>query len=53
MKAQGEHYRTIWIHPDHPEIVQIIDQRDLPHRFVHEPLTEGPSKGQVVPVKKM
>ncbi len=26
---------------------------DLPHRFVHEPLTEGPSKGQVVPVKKM
>ncbi|MCP4693913.1 MAG: aldehyde ferredoxin oxidoreductase family protein [Desulfobacterales bacterium] len=28
-------------------------QDDLPHRFVHEPLTEGPSKGQVVPVKAM
>jgi len=25
----------------------------LPHRFTHEPLTEGPSKGQTVPVEKM
>jgi aldehyde:ferredoxin oxidoreductase len=25
----------------------------LPHRFTHEPLKEGPSKGQVVPVKQM
>jgi len=40
VKVQGEHYRTIWIHPDHPEIVQIIDQRDLPHRFVIEDLTQ-------------
>jgi aldehyde:ferredoxin oxidoreductase len=25
----------------------------LPHRFTHEPLEEGPSKGEVVPVKNM
>ena len=25
----------------------------LPHRFTHEPLTEGASKNQVVPVKDM
>jgi aldehyde:ferredoxin oxidoreductase len=25
----------------------------LPHRFTHEPLTEGPSKGQTVPVDMM
>jgi methylthioribose-1-phosphate isomerase len=38
MKVRGEHYRTIWIHPDRPKVVQIIDQRDLPHRFVVEDL---------------
>lgn len=41
MKIQGQHYRTIWLHPDDPDligagerVVQIIDQRRLPHRFV-------------------
>ncbi|RPI74207.1 MAG: aldehyde:ferredoxin oxidoreductase, partial [Desulfobacteraceae bacterium] len=29
------------------------DQDTLPKRFTHEPLTEGPSKGTVVPVKQM
>jgi methylthioribose-1-phosphate isomerase len=38
MKVQGKHYRTIWVHPDNPGVVQIIDQRDLPHRFVIEDL---------------
>ncbi|RLB64116.1 MAG: S-methyl-5-thioribose-1-phosphate isomerase [Deltaproteobacteria bacterium] len=38
MNVQGEHYRTIWIHPDDAKVVQIIDQRDLPHRFVVEDL---------------
>jgi aldehyde:ferredoxin oxidoreductase len=28
-------------------------QDTLPRRFTHEPLTEGPSEGHVVPVKKM
>ncbi len=29
------------------------DQDTLPKRFTHEPLREGPSKGQVVPVDRM
>ena len=29
----GEDFRTIWLHPDDPGIVQIIDQRRLPHRY--------------------
>ena len=29
------------------------DQDTLPKRFTHEPLSEGASKGQVVPVKRM
>jgi len=29
----GEHFRTIWLHPDDPATVQIIDQRRLPHRY--------------------
>ena len=29
------------------------DQDTLPKRFTHEPLTEGPSRGMVVPVKQM
>lgn len=38
MNVDGKHYRTIWVHPEHPKTVQIIDQRDLPHRFVIEDL---------------
>jgi methylthioribose-1-phosphate isomerase len=39
MKVHGEHRRTIWVHPDRESVVQIIDQRDLPHRFVVEDLS--------------
>jgi methylthioribose-1-phosphate isomerase len=38
MKIDGKPYRTIWIDPDDPAVVRAIDQRDLPHRFVIEPL---------------
>ncbi len=38
MNIQGKHYRTIWLHPDNDRVVQIIDQRHLPHRFVIEDL---------------
>ena len=31
--APGERFRTIWLHPDDPAAVQIIDQRRLPHRY--------------------
>ena len=29
----SENFRTIWLHPDDPEVVQIIDQRLLPHDY--------------------
>ncbi|MGI9535579.1 MAG: S-methyl-5-thioribose-1-phosphate isomerase [Desulfocapsaceae bacterium] len=34
MKVDGKHYRTIWVSPDSESTVEIIDQRQLPHRFV-------------------
>src|SRR4026209_2145466 len=36
MKVGGQHFRTIWLHPTHERVVQLIDQRFLPHRFVVE-----------------
>ena len=33
MNRKGEDFRTIWLKPDDPETVQIIDQRRLPHEF--------------------
>jgi methylthioribose-1-phosphate isomerase len=33
MKVKGCHFETIWINPDNPAIVQIIDQRSLPFNF--------------------
>lgn len=38
MNVHGQHYRTIWLRPDDPTVVQIIDQRHLPFRFVIEDL---------------
>ena len=34
MKVDGTDYRTIWVSPDSESSVEIIDQRQLPHRFV-------------------
>jgi methylthioribose-1-phosphate isomerase len=39
MNVNGEHFRTIWLHKDDSSVVQIIDQRHLPHRFIVEDLT--------------
>ena len=39
MNVHGKHYRTIWIKEDDARVVQIIDQRFLPHQFVIEDLT--------------
>ena len=36
MKINGQHFRTIWLKPDDETVVQLIDQRFLPHRFVIE-----------------
>jgi methylthioribose-1-phosphate isomerase len=38
MDVNGKHYRTIWLNPKDEKIVQIIDQRYLPHKFVTENL---------------
>lgn len=40
MKINGENYRTIWIKKDEETVIQVIDQRYLPHRFVVEDLRE-------------
>jgi methylthioribose-1-phosphate isomerase len=36
VKVGGEHFRTIWLKSDDEIVVQLIDQRFLPHRFVIE-----------------
>ena len=34
MRKTGKAFRTIWQKPGNPEVVQIIDQRRLPHEYV-------------------
>ena len=36
MKVRGQHYRTIWPKEGDDRVIQLIDQRFLPHRFVIE-----------------
>ena len=36
MNVRGRHYRTIWPKPEDERVIQLIDQRFLPHRFVIE-----------------
>ena len=36
MNVRGRHYRTIWPKPGDERVIQLIDQRSLPHRFVIE-----------------
>jgi len=36
MNVHGRHYRTIWLKPDDDHVVQLIDQRALPHEFIIE-----------------
>jgi methylthioribose-1-phosphate isomerase len=36
VKVNGQHFRTIWLKPDDEAVVQLIDQRYLPDRFVVE-----------------
>jgi methylthioribose-1-phosphate isomerase len=39
MKVNGRHYRTNWPDLQNPKHICIIDQRQLPHKFVIETLT--------------
>jgi methylthioribose-1-phosphate isomerase len=34
LKVNGKNYRTIWIKKDDDKTIQIIDQRQLPHKFI-------------------
>ena len=36
MNVKGRHYRTIWPKPGDERVIQLIDQRFLPHQFVIE-----------------
>jgi methylthioribose-1-phosphate isomerase len=36
VKIGGKHFRTIWLKPEDQRVVQLIDQRFLPHDFVIE-----------------
>ena len=38
MRVDGRPYRTIWVREDDQKVIQIIDQRWLPHKFVVEDL---------------
>src|SRR2546421_10657152 len=38
MKVNGKNYRTIWLNEEDERVINIIDQRCLPHRFVIEEL---------------
>ncbi len=40
MKIEGQHFRTIWLKQGDPTVIQIIDQRWLPHQLVIENLIE-------------
>jgi methylthioribose-1-phosphate isomerase len=39
MKVGDRHFETIWIHPENNSVVQIIDQRFLPFRFIIEDIS--------------
>lgn len=38
MNVNGKAFRTIWLKPDDEKVIQIIDQRYLPHQFIIEDL---------------
>lgn len=40
MNVGGKHYRTIWLKQGEPGVIQLIDQRWLPHRFVVEEVND-------------
>ena len=48
MKIKGKAYQTIWLKEDNPHIVQIIDQRALPHQFVIEDIDSSHKMGVAI-----
>ncbi len=45
---KGENFRTIWLKPDDPSIVQIIDQTKLPHDYVVRDLSDYREGAQAI-----
>ncbi|MEM7027961.1 MAG: S-methyl-5-thioribose-1-phosphate isomerase [Chloroflexota bacterium] len=48
MNVNGEAYRTIWLKKDDTQVVQIIDQRHLPHQFIVEDLVTVDDVAQAI-----
>jgi methylthioribose-1-phosphate isomerase len=48
MNVNGTPYRTIWLKPDDPEAIQIIDQRNLPHEFNIEDIRSVESMARAI-----
>ncbi len=48
MNVNGTPYRTIWLKPDDPETVQVIDQRNLPHEFNIEDIRSVESMARAI-----
>ncbi len=38
MKINNVHYRSVWVNKENPSVIQVIDQRHLPHRLMIEAL---------------
>jgi methylthioribose-1-phosphate isomerase len=51
VKVGGQHFRTIWLKPEDESVVQLIDQRFLPHRFVIEEV--GTVEQMVTAIREM
>ena len=48
MNVHGKHHRTIWLKEGDPRVVQIIDQRALPHEFIVEDLTTAAEAARAI-----
>jgi methylthioribose-1-phosphate isomerase len=48
VRVNNRHYRTIWLHPDDPRLVRIIDQRHLPFEFVVEDVADSVSMARAI-----
>ena len=51
MNVNQVSYRTIWVKPNDPSVIQIIDQRHLPHEFVIENISS--LEGMIRAIKDM
>ena len=51
MLINHKHFRTIWLNEEYESVIQIIDQRHLPHRFIIEDLTH--TNDVIIAIKDM